>query len=97
MKSQDILALPMGVNDARARTVAQYLNALLINLWTEGEGFSGKRPFGNSGWKVELYYALVKGGAVKGVFDEEWDDLFDIDTKAADEIIEKAINSLFDS
>lgn len=23
-------------------------------LWVEGEGFSGKRPFGNSGWEAEL-------------------------------------------
>lgn len=47
-------------------TVRQYLYALLSTLWQEGEGFSGKRPFGNSGWECDLYKALASGGYVKG-------------------------------
>jgi hypothetical protein len=31
-------------------TIRDYLRILLETLWEEGEGFSGKRPFGNSGW-----------------------------------------------
>jgi hypothetical protein len=67
----DILDLPMGPNDADAATVRDYLKALLLKLWQEDEGFSGKRPFGNSGWKYEVYTALVKAGAVPGKLDAE--------------------------
>ena len=39
----------MGVNDADAENIGEYLKALLSAVWHEGESFSGKRPFGNSG------------------------------------------------
>ena len=45
-------------------TCREYLCALLKTLWREGEGFSGKRPFGNSGWDYDLIDALVSGGCV---------------------------------
>jgi hypothetical protein len=54
MIGAEILALPMGPNDADAENVREYLKALLTELWREGESFSGKRPFGNSGWEREL-------------------------------------------
>lgn len=50
-------------------TVRDYLRTLLETLWREGEGFSGKRPFGNSGWEYELYAPLIKGGFIKGTLD----------------------------
>lgn len=71
MTGAEILALAMAENDANAETVRDYLKALLFRLWEAGEGFSGKRPFGNSGWEHELEVALVKGGAVGGKLDEE--------------------------
>lgn len=49
----NILDILMGENDAGALTVRDYLKALLRRLWLEQEGFSGKRPFGNSGWEDE--------------------------------------------
>lgn len=53
-------------------TVRQYLHALLSALWREGECFSGKRPFGNSGWEHELYAPLAKAGFIDlGVVDED--------------------------
>lgn len=51
--------------------IREYLRELLIKLWNEGEGFSGKRPFGNSGWEYDLYVALIAAGAVEGDLDEE--------------------------
>jgi hypothetical protein len=66
-----VLATPPGGNDSGADTIRGYLVALLRELWAEGEGFSGKRPFGNSGWKWDLYAALVKAGFVVGTFDED--------------------------
>ncbi len=62
-----VLALPMQPNDADAATIRDYLIALLAAVWSEGEGFSGKRPFGNSGWEWDLYPPLIKAGLVDGV------------------------------
>lgn len=50
-------------------TVLDYLRALLVTLWEEGEGFSGKRPFGNSGWEYDLYVPLIKAGFIIGELD----------------------------
>lgn len=63
MTGTEILAIKMGPNDAEASTVKEYLVKLLEVLWEEGGGFSGKRPFGNSGWEYELYSALENAGA----------------------------------
>ncbi len=60
-----ILDLELGENDADAQTVREYLRALLCTVWEEGEGFSGKRPFGNSGWEYDLIGPLVDAGYVQ--------------------------------
>ena len=52
-------------------TIRDYLMALLEMLWHEKEGFSGKRPFGNSGWEYELVSPLIKHGYIHGDFDED--------------------------
>lgn len=91
---KEILSLPMDDNDADAATVGDYFVKLLISLWKQGEGFSGKRPFGNSGWEHELYIPLVKAGLVKGSIDEDG-YILDYDRKAADKLIEQAIISLW--
>jgi hypothetical protein len=53
-------------------TIREYFRELLITLWEEKEGFSGKRPFGNSGWEYEVHVALAKAGFVDlGEWDEE--------------------------
>lgn len=93
MTGLETLALPMGENDAKAKTIRHYLKELLRELWNRGEGFSGKRPFGNSGWEGDLQIALVKGGAVNGALDE--DGYIDtIDDAAADRAIHEAIEAL---
>lgn len=55
----------MQENDSGAYTVKGYLKALLIAVWDEGESFSGKRPFGNSGWDYDILTALVDAGLAK--------------------------------
>lgn len=45
-------------------TVRDYLRTLLMALWEEQESFSGKRPFGNSGWEYEVLMPLAKAGFV---------------------------------
>lgn len=68
---QQVLDLPLEENDARAATVRGYLIELLATLWREQEGFSGKRPFGNSGWDGELLMPLIRAGFVGGTIDED--------------------------
>lgn len=60
--TSNILDLKLAPNDANAGTVREYLVALLHQLWTREDGFSGKRPFGNSGWQYEVYDAIEQAG-----------------------------------
>ena len=94
MTPQEILALPMTENDADAATVRDYLKQLLLTLWDEEDGFSGKRPFGNSGWKYEVFDALVRGGAVPGK-QERYGERYDADDfDVADAAVRLAIGAL---
>jgi hypothetical protein len=90
---EQILAVPMGDNDALATTIREYLTALLRGVWRETEAFDGKRPFGNSGWWHELYTALAAAGLVESSTDE-WGDVEIHDTGSADALIERAIDAL---
>lgn len=69
MTNEEALELPV-VGFADHWTVRKYLYELLITLWNEKEAFSGKRPFGDSGWDHDLIAALVIGGALPGKLDE---------------------------
>lgn len=93
---QELLDLPLPGNDSGADTVRGYLVALLAELWREGEGFSGKRPFGNSGWQYDLYGPMVKAGIVPGTLDEDGflDDLPRESERKASELVAAAIASL---
>lgn len=48
-------------------TIKEYFIRLMLQLWEEEESFSGKRPFGNSGWTNDLYTILVYNDYVEGV------------------------------
>ena len=91
-ETASILDLPMEHNDAGAKNIREYLNRLLSELITEEEGFSGKRPFGNSGWKYDLYKPLVKSGLVEGIFDEDG-CLESFDREKADDLLVEVINN----
>lgn len=90
---EEILAIEMEDNDAGARTVREYLVLLARQCWMEGEGFSGKRPFGNSGWHYEVYGALMRAGAITGDFDEEG-CINDCDTDAGYKLVMMALSTL---
>jgi hypothetical protein len=90
---RQILDTPMQPNDADAKTVREYLVALLAAVWGEGEGFSGKRPFGNSGWKWDLYEPLVRAGHISGEFDNDG-YLSRFDDDKGNELIAAAIQAL---
>lgn len=60
-------------------TVREWLCSLLTTVWIKQEGFSGKRPWGNSGWHCDVFTALIKAGFMEGRIDDEgyledWDD-----------------------
>ncbi len=93
MSPGEVLHLPMKKNDSGQDSIRGYLRELLLEVWTKEESFSGKRPFGNSGWKLDVYSALVEGGAIGGKLDEDgWVE--EVDSDEADEIIGEAIKVL---
>jgi len=97
MTNQDILNLPMQENDAGAATIRDYLKALLHVIWSEGEGFSGKRPFGNSGWEHEIGTTLVLAKVAKGKYTIDQDgvtEVHEVDYITVDNIVHALINEL---
>lgn len=91
---EEVLAARLSENnDAGVETVREYLFKLLYDVWLYDEGFDGKRPFGNSGWKWELYIALIRAGIVNGSFDEYGyvDEFSDEERGRADSLIFDAI------
>jgi hypothetical protein len=82
-KQHPILDLPMQENDANAKTVRDYMKALLTQVITQKEGFSGKRPFGNSAWEYDMHEALFRSKLV------EWDD-----DQTAEKMIIEAIKEM---
>ena len=87
----NVLQIKMQENDADADTIGEYLSKLLSGVIVETEGFSGKRPFGNSGWYIDLVEPLVRAGVAKGEVDEEWGGVDGYDYKEVDAVLTKAI------
>jgi hypothetical protein len=73
-------------------SIKEYLKKLLKTLWKEGEGFSGKRPFGNSGWQFDIVYVLIMKNLIKGQIDGN--NVVEVDWKEVDSLMEKIINTL---
>jgi hypothetical protein len=89
-----VLDLPIEPgNDADASTVREYLLELIATLWRQGDGFSSKRPFGESTWQYSIYTALLRAGLVTGQFDEDG-YVRDVDYAAADDLICRAIRDV---
>lgn len=94
---KQILAAPMREgNDAHAATIGEYLCQLLAVLWREEQGFSGKRPFGNSGWQYDVYTALIDAGYLAGELDEDG-YIEDVDQTAGDALVQTAIAAAFNA
>ena len=77
-----------------SETIRQYLYQLLRSVWRENEEFSGKRPFGNSGWQYDVYKALVDGGYVSAEFSDSG-EILHIDEREADEFVLDLIHYVF--
>lgn len=52
-------------------SIGEFFYELLRKLWEEKEGFSGKRPFGNSDWDSDLCVCLIKNKLISGSLDED--------------------------
>jgi hypothetical protein len=91
--AQRALTLPMSENDAGAATIQDYLIALLARVWDQQEGFSGKRPFGNSGWDWDTYPPLIKAGLIDGKLSEDG-YVEEADDNAGQRLIAEAIQAL---
>jgi len=92
----NILDLAMEENDADAATIRDYLKELLVMVWEKDESFSGKRPFGNSGWKYDIYRTLATHKLIEAEIDEDGDviDIKRSEHAKADQLISEAIASL---
>jgi hypothetical protein len=92
----NILDLAMEENDADATTIRDYLKELLVMVWEKDESFSGKRPFGNSGWKYDIYRTLATHKLIEAEIDEDGDviDIQRSEYTKADQLILEAIASL---
>jgi hypothetical protein len=81
-------------NDAGAETIGEYLTFLLERVWVEGEGFSGKRPFGNSSWHYEIYEALADAGIIEATKDEDG-YIKEFDSVEASKLVQWSILRMF--
>lgn len=94
MTNKEILELEFESTDlGETITIKEFFKRLLTTLFEEGECFSGKRPFGNSGWDYDLCICLAKNGVIKGKYDSKYDD-WDWDSKEADKKILELIKEL---
>lgn len=96
MTHKEMLDYHSFFSDCDATTLREYFHTLLLMLWVEGEGFSSKRPFGNSGWDNDVYLALVEMKAVKGVIHREdgYSELEDCDYGKANKLVEKLLKEM---
>jgi hypothetical protein len=88
--AQQILSLPLDVNDAYADTIGQFLATLTEKAWVEEEDFSGKRPWGNSAWQGVVARALISANVISGAVDEDG-----YITSLEEEEIETVMDSVF--
>lgn len=66
-------------------TVRVYLASLLKKIFEEGENFSGKRPFGNSGWELNLVEPMIECELLAGRIDRsdpDWPEAVGYDMAA---------------
>lgn len=63
-RAAEILNLKIVVDDPahgnEGMTIGSFFAHAAAQLWSEGSGFSGKRPFGDSGWEWAIHRTLAK-------------------------------------
>lgn len=96
MTNKEILELKFESSDlGKEISIKDFFKELLTTLFKEGECFSGKRPFGNSGWNYDLRVCLAKNGVIEGKCFQYGDlEDWDYDSKEADSKILELIKEL---
>lgn len=91
MQPHEVLDLKMESGEyAPGVTLRDFFYNLITALWDQAECFSGKRPFGNSGWKYDVYAVLIKNGAIPGSLDADG-FVEQVDTDTADLFVTQVI------
>ena len=92
MQPNELLELALFSTDLdKTVSLREYLKELLSKVWEEGEGFSGKRPFGDSGWERQLEIDMIESG-LRPYRKDKYDELeYDGDFYS---LISDAINAL---
>lgn len=91
--AQEVLDLTFDHEYLGRISIRGYLKKLLTTLWYEQDGFSGKRPLGDSGWDWELYKPLIEAGYIAGILDGDG-YIEDCDESAGWDLIQEAIDAL---
>lgn len=78
--------------DGKATTLRQLFKRFLSTLFKESEGFSGKRPFGNSSWEHDIAAGLIGAGLLEGELDE--DGYADFEWADFNSVVSEAISQL---
>jgi len=74
-------------------TVREFLKKLLLLVWEDEECFDGKRPFGNSGWKYDLFAELIEQKAISGKLDKDG-YVEEVDDKEANKFMLEVIKGM---
>ena len=93
MNYDKILDTEYYFKDAEVNSLREYLHKLLDTLWDYGEGFSSKRPFGNSGWEEDIFHYLAHMGAIESRKEE--DEYVWYDSTAGGRLVFELIKYIF--
>lgn len=88
MKPEDVMVYVQELD--KEISIKEFLKLLLRNLWIKEEQFSGKRPFGNSGWKCPIEKGLIENNFVEGAIDDDG-YVISVDDDSVNKIILKMI------
>ena len=94
MTNQEILNNCMVDLNGSDVTLREYFRLLLTELYNAEDGFSGKRPFGNSGWVLDILAGLGRIGVIKATFDS-YGYLEDVDEDRGHAVVFELIDEVF--
>lgn len=59
------LEFEVAAGEGKTVPLREFFVLILGQLWEEADEFSGKRPFGNSGWYFEIIWGLIDDGVAE--------------------------------
>jgi len=71
-------------SDFGAVTIKEAILRLGLQVWREGEDFSGKRPLGNSDWQSQITDVVIEAGYSK----DDWMEAESVVTEATEYLIQ---------